>query len=83
MCVVLFGSSYPKMSVLLYMNSDKKCVLFGRVPLKVLVLFDMNSDKKFVVLFCINSLKMSEMLHINSKITALLVLKSCFVCELA
>ena len=53
------------------MNSDKKCVLFGSVPLKDSVLFDMNSDKRFVILFCIRSLKMSELFHLNSKIIEL------------
>ena len=50
------------MSVLFYVNSDKKCILFGIISLKVSVLFDTNSDnKKYVVLFCINSLKVSEL----------------------
>ena len=71
MCIVLFGSNFPKISILYYMNSDKKCVLFGSVPLKVSVLFDMNSDKRFVILFCIRSLKMSELFHMNSKIIEL------------
>ena len=79
--IVLFGSNSPKISVLFYMNSEKKSVLFGSVPLKVLVLFDMNSDKRFVILFCTRSLQMSELFHMNSKIIALLVFKSCLVCE--
>ena len=83
MCIyiVLFGSNSPKISVLFYVNSEKKSVLFGSVPLKVLVLFDMNSDKRFLILFCIRSLQMSELFHMNSKIIALLVFKSCLVCE--
>ena len=77
MCIyiVLFGSNSPKISVLFYMNSEKKSVLFGSFPLKVLVLFDMNSDKRFVILFCIRSLQMSELFQMNSKIIALLVVK--------
>ena len=73
--IVLFGSNSPKISVLFYMNSEKKSVLFGSFPLKVLVLFDMNSDKRFVILFCIRSLQMSELFQMNSKIIALLVVK--------
>ena len=77
MCIyiVLFGSNSPKISVLFYVNSEKKSVLFGSFPLKVLVLFDMNSDKRFVILFCIRSLQMSELFQMNPKIIALLVVK--------
>lgn len=41
------------------MNSDKIC-------LKVSVLFDMNTDKKCVALFCINSLRESELFRMSS-----------------
>ena len=70
MCVALFGSNSPKMSVLFYMNSDKKCLMFlcGITSLKVSMLFCMNSDKKCVVLFCINSLTVSKLFHMKSKI---------------
>ena len=65
MCVVLFGSNSLKMSVLFYMNYDKKDVLFGRISRKVSV-FDVNTDKKWVVvLLSINSLKLSELFDIN------------------
>ena len=37
-----------------------KSILCGNISLKVSVLFDVNSDKKSVVLFCINSVKVSE-----------------------
>ena len=83
MCVVLFGSNSPKMSVLFRMSSDKKCVLFGSVPLKISIFFDMNSGKRFVVLFCIYSQIVSEVFHMNSKVITLLFSKSCLVFELA
>ena len=35
-------------------------------------LFDMSSDQKCVVLFCINSLKVSELFPMNCKINQLL-----------
>ena len=70
------------MSLSLYVNSDKKCVLFGSISLKVSVLFDMNSDKRCVVLFCINSPKVSELFHMNSKIIQLLLSKSCILVNL-
>ena len=68
MCVVLFGSNSLKMSVLLYTNFDKKmsCVVWT-------VLFDMNSDKKYVGLFSIDTLKVSELFHMSSKIMQLLL----------
>ena len=72
MCVVLFGNNSPKMSVLFYMNSGKKCVLLSCVSLKVSVLIDINSDKKCVVLFYIISQKVSELFHMNFKIIQLL-----------
>ena len=75
-CVVLFGINSPKVSVLFYMNSDKKCVLFGSISVEVSVLFDMNSFKKCVVLFCTNSVMVSELFHMNSKIIPLLFSKS-------
>ena len=59
------------MPALFYMNSDKKYVLFGSISRKVSVLFDLNSGKKCVVLFCINSQKVSELFHINFKIIQL------------
>ena len=41
--------------------------MFGSISLKVSVLFDMNFEKKCVVLFCINSLKVSESFNTNSE----------------
>ena len=58
------------------------CVLCGSIYLKNSVLFDMNSDNKCVVLFCINSLKVSELFHMNSKIFQLLFFKSCILVNL-
>ena len=52
MCIILFGSNSLKMSVLFYMNSDKKfVVLFYINSLKVSELFDMNF-KIMQLLFC-------------------------------
>ena len=80
--MTLFGSNSRNMSVLFYMNSDKKCCAYGSISLKLSVLFDMNSDKNCVVLFCINSLKVPELFHNNSKIIQLLFSKPCIFVNL-
>ena len=82
MCVVLFGINLTKMPVLFYNELRKKSVLCGSISLKISVLFDMNSDKTCVVLFCINSLKVSKLLHMNSKIIQLLFSRSCILVNL-
>ena len=46
-------------------------VLCDSISLEVLVLFDMNSDKRCVALFSINSLKVSGIFYMNSKIIKL------------
>ena len=58
------------MSVSFYMNPDKKCLMWS-VSLKLSALLDMYCDKKYVVLLSINSLKVSELFHMNSKIIQL------------
>ena len=44
-----------------FVRTLTKSVLCHSISLKVLILFHMNSDKKCVLLFCINSLKLSEL----------------------
>ena len=58
------------MSVSFYMNPDKKGLVWS-VSLKLSALLDMYCDKKYVVLLSINSLKVSELFHMNSKIIQL------------
>ena len=56
-----------------------KVCLVCSISLKVSVLFDMNSDNECVVLFCINSLNVSELFHVTSKIIQLLFSKTCIL----
>ena len=73
MCIVLLGSNSVNVSNSLKMTKSVLCV---SIYLTNSVLFDMNSDKNCVVLFCINSLKVSKLFQMNTKIIQLFFLKS-------
>ena len=63
---VLFGNNTLEVSLLFDINSGKCLAFIGRTFPKVSSFFGMNSEKKCVLLFDINSAKVSELFDISN-----------------